>query len=359
MKKYKIFFFDAHIGVFQEFSYLIKSICPPSVSLEGWLISNHSNLIGREQDHPCIINQQTWHHLNANMIESFQSEYDHILRECDAFFVGYPSSFALIFEKYNKPVILLNCVRYDLPFCWTGDYGTLKMLHEALFRMHTDERLAVVSNNLADHDYFSLGNEKIPTFLIPTLGEYANLKYEDESGELLVFSGEPIVTNYSERLIRKSSLGIFDSRELKRFSGIVHIPYEVSTMSMAEHYAGGFPLIFPSPDMGDDLRTFLQSSLQSNYWRHFGQSPPDYLDVATKGDWQRWWLSRADFYHFFTEVNLISSIEELLHMTQDNATHRLRRPTTDHLLIRKQRIFGQWRVVLGKLGVPINPLITR
>ena len=111
---------DLHISVIADF----KTACP-EVEVVDWCLSGHAWVMKRNRDYPEHINPDTWKYLNPDMIKKFQDKYDPFLKTFDGFIVGFCSAFAMIYEKYNKPIIMLNAVRYDIPFCWTKDMRML------------------------------------------------------------------------------------------------------------------------------------------------------------------------------------------------------------------------------------------
>jgi hypothetical protein len=276
MKQTKFFYFDCHIAVFREFEFVLSQLLPDA-SLDGWLISGHSHLIGREKDQVKIINENTWRSINLDAIEQFKKEYSDYLNNFDAFFVGYPTCFVLLFAHLGKPIIVSNCVRYDMPFCWNKDINMLNQLHQTLNDLNGKGLLSVISNNLADHDYFSYAPHGVSSTLIPTIGEYSEIEWMPSMAESLIYSGETLFTKNSN-LISRKDYGSFSSKEIGRFKSIIHVPYEVSTMSMSEQYAGGIPLLFPSEKL---LRNWWESDnklIQSRYWLHNNDGVyPNYL----------------------------------------------------------------------------------
>jgi hypothetical protein len=345
------FFFDAHIGVFQEYKYILHALYGEAHTLDGFLISDHSHLIGRVQDKPEFVNSRSWFNLDTQLITSFIDRYRELLSTVDCFIIGYPSSFALLFENFKKPIVLVNCVRYDLPFCWTNDYHMLQALQQCLGRLHSEGRLLVISNNLADHDYFQLSNPKIPSHLIPTLGDYACLHWEGGSGQSLLYTGESIAPPI-EGLLAKSALGNFKTSKLQEFESIVHIPYEVSTMSIAEHYAGGAPLFFPTPMFYESLCKQFPSLLASRYWLHRGRTEvPQQLSVAHGQGSLNWWISRSDFYNHMPSVNFFSDFGELNDLIIRSSSVGLARPSVSELKQRRHLIVSLWSYSLRSLNL--------
>lgn len=192
----------------------------------------------------------------------------------------------MIFEKYQKPIILINSCRYDLPLCWSKNAEMLTAYKACLQRLHAKGLLIAVSNNKADQLYTRVGCG-IYTTHIPSFCGYTNLQYAPTQPTFLCYSGQfpahPLITP-------KSAIGRFQWSTLATFKGIIHVPYEISTMSMFEHYTAGIPLFFPSRAYMD-----AHGSLQSvsAYWA--GNLPAELSAFANKSVW----LSLADFYQVF------------------------------------------------------------
>jgi hypothetical protein len=347
----KFFFFDAHIGVYQEYKHILQVLYGEGHTLDGFLISDHAQLIGRIQDKPDFVNSKSWFQLNTQLISNFIDRYRELLSTFDCFIVGYPSSFALLFESFKKPIILVNCVRYDLPFCWTNDYHMLQALQQCIGRLHADGRLLVISNNLADHDYFQLSNPRIPSQLIPTLGDYACLHWKGGSSQSLLYTGESIAPSING-LLAKSALGTFKSPQLQEFESIVHLPYEVSTMSMAEHYSGGIPLLFPTQLFYESLCRQYPNLLTSRYWLHRGRTEvPQQLSVAHDKGSLNWWISRSDFYQHMPSVNFFNDFGELNDLIVRSFSEGLARPSASELEQRRYLILSLWKYSLNSLNL--------
>lgn len=333
----------------QELEYIATRLINCSIDSVSWLLSDHANLIGRAKDEPKIVNSKTWLYLSAEMVAQFHTNYDDYFSQFDVFIVGHPASFALLFAKYGKPVIMYNSCRYDLPFCWNRDTGTLQLFNNTIRDLTAKNKLLVVSNNLADHDYIQAGCPGVISNLIPTLGDYSKIQWEPNWSKTLIYSGEELFQS-TDSLDRRSSLGVFKEQDLGSYSGIIHIPYEVSTMSYAEHYSSGVPLYFPSLRFCSNHLDYFSNKLQSRYWLHRGQlSCPVTLLYLHQGNWLNWWLSRADFYHTLTEVNYFDSLKELTLKLESGAIESANSLSPQKRRIRTKNILGHWRVAIDTL----------
>lgn len=288
----RFFSMDLHISVIADFKNLF-----PDIEVIDWCLSGHSWVMNRAQDKPEIINADTWKKLNWPMIHSFQHQYDDFLSQFDGFIVGHVAAFALIYEKYQKPIIMINTVRVDLPFCWSNDLHMREELVSCLKRLNEKKLLIPISNNLADQLY-TLKATGIKTEHIPSLCLYTGMNYQADKKEFLCYNGKAP----KHRLIAKRPQH-FKWKDIAQYRGMIYFPYEVSTMSMFEHFSAGLPMFFPSKTLfKKTINSFWERNYKlqsiSAYWKKL----PDNLKAMK--DLTRW-LDLADFYEVFKSPNLI------------------------------------------------------
>ena len=282
----RFFCMDLHISIIADF----KTACP-DVEVVDWCLSGHAWVMKRNHDFPDHINPNTWRNLNPEMIKKFQDKYDPLLKTFDGFIVGFCSAFAMIYEKYNKPIIMMNAVRYDIPFCWTKDMGMLTKWKECLDRLNRHGLLTVISNNKADQLYTQLGCG-MKSKVIPSLCLYTNTRYSPTKPTFLcyngTFSAHPLLTP------KKDLPHPHEWSDVTSFRGVVNFPYEVSLMSVFEHFTAGCPLFFPS-------KTYWKSNpgIQSlsAYWAD--ALPSEFAALSTAQDW----IELADMYDVFQSPN--------------------------------------------------------
>ena len=293
----RFFSMDLHISVIADF----KSVCP-EIEVIDWCLSGHAWVMKRPQDCPEYINPKTWTCFSPLMIEQFQQKYDTFLRSFDGFIVGHVTCFAMIYEKYNKPIVMINSCRYDLPFCWSKDWGMRLKLHECLLRLNSKGLLKAVSNNRADQLYTKLGSG-IETTYIPSLCLYTKATYTPTKSTFLSYSGSfqenPLITPKSSLPER------YEWSDITSFRGIVHYPYEASLMSVFEQFTAGCPLFFPSKTL---WKSYPQIQSISSYWGD--QLPSELSSMADKAVW----IELADMYEVFQSPNThyYDSYEHLL-----------------------------------------------
>lgn len=326
----KLFGMDLHISVIADF----KTACP-DVEVVDWCLSGHAWVMKRNQDFPDHINPATWRNLNPEMIRKFQEKYDPFLKTFDGFVVGFCSAFAMIYEKYNKPIIMLNAVRYDIPFCWTKDMTMRTKWNECLDRLNRHGLLTVVSNNKADQLYTKLGCGMDSTH-IPSLCLYTNTTYAPTKSTFLVYNGSfsqhPLLTP------KKDLPHPHEWSDVTSFQGVVNFPYEVSLMSVFEQFTAGCPLFFPSKTYWK-AHPGIQSL--SAYWDD--RLPSEFRSMSTPDAW----IELADMYDTFQSPNTyyFDSEEHLFHLIETFEYKDDRDFRATHV----QRVKREWKHILQRI----------
>ena len=318
---------DVHISVIEDFK-----TANPDIEVVDWCMSGHHWVMNKQLVVPKHINAQTWRNINMDMIRKFQSEYDTFLSSFDGFIVGYSSVFAMIYEKYNKPILMLNAVRYDVPFCWTHDIAVLQEYNTCLQRLSRNGKLIAVSNNKADKLYLERATGIIST-CIPSLCLYTNVTYSPTLSTFLCYHGS---TPDHPLVMQKHKLQHpHQWSDLTKFRGIISIPYEISLMSLFEQFTAGIPLFFPSKTFLASLNTVTSLSL---YWN--GRVPKYFRQLCDVKSW----IELADMYDTFQSPNTyyFDSYEHLFQLLQtfeykDDREFRIQRVNT---------IRNQWKTLL-------------
>ena len=333
----KLFNLDLHISVIKDVEYILKTLFPGKVSITNWSISGHNFVFGNSNVRVDIVNQDTWERIDRNMIEQFYQRYKSELDTYDGFIVTHTPVFCLLFEKFNKPILCINSCRYDNPFCKLNNKDMFHYLNESLRRMVLEKKiLTIVSNNLGDQDYLKLGTG-LDSIYIPSLCMYTN-ETHNPKGNVLNYSRH---VNFPFPFIKTMNQMPLNYKwsDLYQHNAIIHVPYEVSTMSVFEQFSAGIPLIMPSKEFF--LRNYRYSN-HDHYWK--SQNVPDSLRVTMSDSW---WIERADFYNeMASEITFFNSLEELSSIIKE-AKYKL--PNKKFLSMRKKYILFQWEFLLGQL----------
>lgn len=281
----RLFCMDLHISVIEDF----KTACP-DVEVVDWCLSGHAWVMKRHQESPDHINPRTWRDLTPERMQAFRERYDSFLKTFDGFIVGFCSAFAMIYEPYGKPILMLNAVRYDIPFCWTRNMAMRLQWNACLERLNREGRLTIVSNNHADALYTTLGCGLTPQVL-PSLCLYTKTTYAPTKPTFLCASGpfaHPLLTPKRDLPPRHAW------SDVTSYRGVVHLPYEVSLMSLFEQFTAGCPLFFPSKAYWT-AHPDIQSL--SAYWAD--ALPAEFQELSTLDAW----IERADPYTTFASPN--------------------------------------------------------
>jgi len=278
--------------------------------------------------------------LDPALIRPFYEAYknDPVMQSVDAFLCYDPPAICELYEPFNKSLIIIATNRYYITRQMKERWTTW---NKNLLRYASDPRNVIAANNRYDVEmirYFT----GIEAELIPSFAEYTRTTYHpSRKGFLLskrrvdeqfegLFLGQfkEACKNLNRslpipELIRiKDRYRMYKYADLAAHQGIIHLPYQVSTMSIFEQYRMNIPLFFPSkelllkwsierwvvrertlPWLEQDPRpyTFPPHSSQ-----HHVPSPNDNNDAEA----MRYWLQFADFY-------------TLPHITYFNSTEHL------------------------------------
>lgn len=300
-KAVKIFNLDLHQSVIEDIKNIMNTLYGPKVELTAWSISAHNHQFKKPDADVKHITQGTWKSIDTAMIKRFQDEYDEFLKGFDAFIVTFSPVFAMLYEKYGKPIIIINATRYDQPFCWNKNTEMLNLFHDSLKRMESSKQMIMVSNNLADQKYLK-DRGKIDSIYIPSLCLYTNAHYKNPSkDEFMMFGGgindKLKSVAHSEKLVNRPEN--YDFPDLAEYKGIIHMPYDISAMAMFEQYFAGIPLFFPEKE-------FYKKCIQEGT-----------KFIALYDAWDRkptneeldMWLANADYYNF-KHINYYTSFED-------------------------------------------------
>ena len=341
----KLFNLDVHISVIQDIKYIFNDIYGKNIDITNWSISGHSWVFNMNTSRVDVINGYTWRFMGPDMIMKFNNVYRDFLKQFDGFIVTHTPVFCLLYEEYRKPIFLINSCRYEQPYschyeqppCRKSDLEKWAWLNNGLQRLHANGQLIAVSNNKADQEYLRRGTGLYST-LIPSLCLYTGVTYTPTRPEFVVY-GDRSFFPPCDILIEKPASG-YTWRELYSYRGVVHIPYEMSTMILFEQYTAGVPLFLPSRDY---YRECIMNKTMT-FGSIYAKNGPDTLTEAlTSIDF---WLSRADYYdddnfkfiRFYTSpANLIQQLLAFSITPEEQAERAL------WLGLRKETVYKSWK----------------
>lgn len=338
-KPIRLFNLDLHISVIADLTHNLKHLYGEQFEITNWSISGHSWVFKNESKKTLHITADNWRNITQMQIDSFINEYREMLSEYDGYIVTHTPVFVLLYESFRKPIILINSCRYDQPFCWNPNDELLSRLNKTMVRLQQQKLLIAISNNRADQEYLFKGSGVVSHY-IPSLCEYTNATYtpstEKQNG--IMISNEHITPPTA---IPKSSLGRFKWKELYTYPFFIHIPYEISTMTMFEQYSAGCPLLFPTPRLLLELLSTNSIHFYGPYSNRTPMCSPLLEECLSSKERMLWWIKRADYYDQsnFYGCTYFDTFDELLKITS-SFTDRYKKERDFFITKRRIKVLG-------------------
>jgi len=385
----RFFNVDLHISVIADVKNIFETF---GHSITDWTISGHAWVFGRERNKVKIVNEKTWKALDHEMCDRFYEFYKDFLHSFDGFIVTYNSSFALLYERVGKPIIVVNPTRYENPF--TRNKAKWQWLDRYLIDGVRKKQIIMVSNNRGD-DYYLKYFTAIDSKVIPSLCLYTNAQFSGKKKKFLLasrvqkmlmprkvelvhrfFDGLGAMPHLKESILKlvQQDKPIIQSKKLSRliaykerelgshytwqdlydFNGIIHIPYQISTMSIFEEYSANVPLFFPSKEFLFKLhkqfpdKVLSELSFYQVYNLEFDGKEEDNPNNVSNEAVVRKWISLADFYDeenmpFIQYFDSFEHLEDLL-LSVDciEVSTKMREFNRE----RKKRVLSNWGDIL-------------
>jgi hypothetical protein len=330
----RFFNLDLHISVIKDIEKILHTIYGSAIEITNWSLSDHNWVFNQNKMDVRIINENTWENISEELIIEFNKIYD--LSSYDGFIVTHTPVFSMIFEKYNKTIVCVNSCRYDMPFCMVKN-PNIEWFHAGLKRMITCGQLIIVSNNLGDQEYLYRGTGLISQY-IPSLCNYTGKYYNPKINKFVIFGEHGLYLGLKNVVRRPASGYTWDL--LYSFKGIIHNPYEISTMSMAEQITAGVPLFFPTKRFYLECIQEGHMKLISNY---------NNMNVLSVEEW----LDRCDFYNNYKYIYYYDSLEELGQKLAefDEIEKEIQEDRKNWLIQRETDILQKWKQIFDKFGI--------
>lgn len=370
----RFFNLDLHIGVIGDIKQIFNAL---GHEVTQWSLSAHSWVLDRRIDKVDVVNQHTWRDINPEMCKAFYDRYKSELEQYDAFIVTHTPCFAMLYERWNKPIICVASTRYEAPFT---DSAEAWAHFNSFLRNQIDSGMLIpLANNKYDSayaEYFTQRQWKV----IPSLCNYTSAPYTGELRQSLYVSKFELprtIPNlvskgdyFKRRILQRVAvkLGIatrkrgYSWRDIAAFRSAVVVPYNASIMSIFEMYASGIPMLFPSLKYavelyGESRRKGIFSELSYNQVRGLpsgsvlpcdSMDPNNYDDVAT----MEYWIEKSDFYDsenmkHLTYFDSFDEIDSLLRTVDFEEVHR---NMIEHHRVRSANAYAAWKTVLNALS---------
>ena len=180
----------------------------------------------------------------------------------DAFICFHPAAMCELYMPFNRSMIIIASTRYELS---RFDVDQWKKWNENLIKISRNPSNVIAANNRYDAEYIryftGINVTVLPSFCNYTLSDYNPRRSEFLLGPI----HEPTFDLIFREILRqslkrsgKTSIEIHPIRtiypnyqysDLTHHRAIIHVPYQVSIMSLFEQYRMNIPLVFPSLDL--------------------------------------------------------------------------------------------------------------
>lgn len=328
---------DLHVSVIEDVKTIFHALFP-NVHILDWSISGHSHLFSHALEHGNkVLSTHNWRMFDMMTVHHFHAEYHNLLKRFDGFIVTHSPIFAMLFERYNKPVIIVNSCRYHQPLCWTKQSSMHRLFHDCLVRLAQKKLLTIVHNNVADMLFFQ---RRVPLpdtcqYYIPSLCAYVRLSYTPQRPHILVDDRRRVLPStrgwnpqfaYPLSLVDKPSP--FEWREVCQHRAVLLVPTEVSFMTFFEYLQACIPMIIPSLSLMESwIRTGrLVMGTLSDY------------DMDQEENLLRDWLPYADYYN---DPGVRQGV--LYFDSMDQLHDILSNPSLEDILSQKHRVLMECR----------------
>lgn len=349
-----LFNLDLHISVIADFEYILKKMFPFDFNINAESMSGHAGIMNKEICNNFVVNRNNWKLLNQDLVYLFYTTHKHELEKYDGFVVTFSPAFALLYEKFNKPIIVINATRYEQPSSHTGNLKQWEWINQGLQRLNNKKLLITISNNLFDQLYLKQGTD-INSIHIPSLCLYTNAQYDminADRQQFLIYSSLKNEYNHLinlQNVIDINQIKPYNYMDLIKAKAIIHIPYEISTMSIFEHYSMNIPMIFPS-------KTFIKKIYKDNMLNFYGSYAslfntkvyPENLESLLGQNWFENIVDYADYYDVnnMPYITYFNSFEELPFILNSINFNKISDKMKEFNLKRRLKVYEQWSQLL-------------
>ena len=269
------------------------------------------------------------------------------MQSVDAFACFHVPSLCELFEPFNKSLIILSTIRYEL-----GRFGKERWTkwNQNLIRYASMPWNVVAANNRYDVEYIKYFTG-IQPLLIPSFCGYTNQTYNATRKGFLIAENRDshfmniFLRNFTEAYkLANSSFELWPIRQkyphyeysdIAAHQGIVYVPYQVSVMSFFEQYRMNIPLFVPTKELLSqwvyEFQRNVCQKVELVQWT--AMKPTHLLDhtlpsipFRTRIQWTYMLfvtgLQFCDYYHF-PHVTYYKSIPDLVEILSNITARRL------------------------------------
>jgi hypothetical protein len=346
----KLFSITHHIGIAD----LASVFTQLDHQLDFWSLSDHNHIMNWPTPHPDLLDRNSWRNISPAMCDAFYERYKSELGEYDVFITYYSPAMGMLFERFEKPIIMYIPLRYS-----TGleiDPVRWKWFNDWIARMIPTGRVRFVVNNLYDQHYFHYHTGQHAA-LIPSLCDYTGAKYTGQYDKHIFLSKFHDFLNFIKvpNLVDKRTILNYQWQDMANFKSMVYLPYSNSNISVFENYTAGIPMLFPTFSLLKQLwKSYQNDGIMSELsWLQILGKDPTGLPVDDPNNYRSEvafdkWVPLSDFYDterlpHIQHYESIGELEEKLYTLNFAEISAMMLNAGEE---RKKRILTQWAEVL-------------
>lgn len=350
----KFFNIDQHASVIADVGYIFNNL---GHQVDDWSLSGHSWVLNKPKaDIPLSDGTKLTCSgvCTQEVCDSFYKQHKDELSKYDAFICCYPAEFALLYEKWNKPIIIVNCIRYEHPNTFNDHLRN--RLNDFLKKKNSEGKLYLVCNNKGDQwytEYFT----GIHGMHIPSLCEYTNAKYTGTKDKFVIHDRSEITVPGNLCLslgqIRNSSWK-YTWKDLYSYKGIIHCWYHNSLMSAAEQYTANVPLFSPSKKYLKEL--FHQNKALADLTFYRINKKPEPEDINNPNSLRNpeildKWIDTSDFYETenYKYIQYFDSPQHLEHLLRTVNCQEISQKMAEYNILRRESVYARWQEILTSI----------
>jgi hypothetical protein len=351
----KFFNIDQHVSVISDVAHIFNNL---GHQVDDWTLSGHHWVMNKPKPDIWLSDgtKLTCSGVSTQEVcDRFYEANKDKLSQYDGFIACYPVEFAMLYERWNKPIIAVNCVRYDHPNTFTPHIRN--RLNDFLKIKHAEGKLYYVCNNKGDQFYTHYFTG-IWGMHIPSLCEYTNAKYTGTQNRYVLHDRSPNIGIPGDLFIGLGALRNHTWRytwqELYAQKGIIHVPYHNGSMSIFEHYTANVPMFFPSKQYAKELFRNGQMLSDLTFYKIQNMPEPEEMDnpnslrnpaILDK------WLDTCDFYDTdnMKYIQYFDSASHLEHLLRTVNTQEISQRMAEHNVMRRASIYNSWQEILTSI----------
>lgn len=321
---------DQHISVISDLQDIFGGL---GHRINSDSLSGHHWVMNKERAHVPVVERNLNTIIENEVWREFHDLHKEKLSTYDGFVVTYPPIFSMFYKEFERPTIVYIPVRYDLPY--TDNAGMLEIFNKFL----GNKNIILVANNMIDKLYTE-DRTGLSVEYIPDLCEYTKMKWEPKRDEFLLYDGSRRI-QIGKTVNRYEMPHPHTWKEIQSFKGIIHFPYQVSTMSFFEQYSAGIPLFYPSKELLIKLWNKKQGVLNQCFWTKTQHGKYGFETMEEV-------INHADYYSgCFPHVIHFDSLVELEDKMYDDSFLQW---THDRMLednvVNRESVYQKWNYLL-------------